>query len=425
MAKIKKIKGRQVFDSRGNPTVEAEIYSDDGYHASAIVPSGASTGAHEAFELRDKKNKKYFGKSVFEATKNINELISEKLNNFDIFDQRKIDEALIDLDGSKQKNIVGANSILAVSIAVSKLAATCKNISLFKYLGGSIANQMPLPLMNIINGGAHADNDLRIQEFMIRPEKPETFSEAIRICFLVIQNLKKILYTAKYSTAVGDEGGFAPALNKNENAIELILESIEKAGFKIGKDISICLDVAANELFTSSSGEMEGKYSVKSEKLEDRESIINYYLSLIDKYPITSIEDPFSENDWISWNRLMKNTSKVQIVGDDLYVTNLERLKKGFLNISSNAILIKLNQIGTVSETLEVIKFAQIIGFKTIISHRSGDSEDTFIADLAVGTNSDQIKTGSLARSERVAKYNQLIRIEEELGKKARMNKIN
>jgi enolase len=428
MAKIKKIIGRQVFDSRGNPTVEAEIYSDDGYHASAIVPSGASTGAHEAFELRDKKNKKYLGKSVLEATKNINGLMSKKLNNFDIFDQRKIDEALIDLDGTKQKNIVGANSILAVSIAASKLAATCKNISLFKYLGGSTANQMPLPLMNIINGGAHADNELRIQEFMIRPEKPETFSEAIRICFLVIQNLKKILYTAKYSTSVGDEGGFAPALNKNEDAIDLILESIEKAGFKIGKDISICLDVAANELFTPSSDEIGGKYSVKSEKFEDRESIINYYLSLIDKYPIKSIEDPFSEDDWKSWSEFMKslksNNKNTQIVGDDLFVTNTERLKRGFKEESANSILIKPNQIGTLTETMDVINLAQKNSYKTIISHRSGDTEDTFIADLAVATKSTQIKTGSLARSERVAKYNRLLRIEEELGNSAKMAKV-
>ena len=434
MAKIKKIKGRQVFDSRGNPTVEAEIYSDDGYCASAIVPSGASTGAHEAFELRDKENKNYLGKSVLKAVDNINGVISKNLNNFDIFDQRKIDKALIDLDRTKQKNQLGANSILAVSIAVSKLAAICKNISLFKYLGRSTANQLPLPLMNIINGGAHADNELRIQEFMIRPEKPETFSEAIRMCFLVLQNLKKLLYLKKLSTTVGDEGGFAPALNKNEDAIELILESIEKAGFKTGKDISICLDIAANELFApsspllSASGDMDGKYSVQSSKFEESENTINYYLNLIDKYPIKSIEDPFSEDDWKSWSKFMKslktNNKNTQIVGDDLFVTNRERLNRGFKDGAANSILIKPNQIGTLTETMDVINLAQKNGYKTIISHRSGDTEDTFIADLAVATNSSQIKAGSLARSERVAKYNRLIRIEEELGKSSKMAKV-
>ena len=273
--------------------------------------------------------------------------------------------------------------------------------------------------MNIINGGAHANNSLRIQEFMIRPDKAKTFKEAVNICFLVIQKLKTLMNNKNLSTTVGDEGGFAPSLSNNEEAIEFILEAIEKAGFKPGEEISICLDVAANELFKNA------KYSIHSKKFISVDKTIKKYLKIINKYHIKSIEDPFAENDWTSWNKIMKSVNNVQIVGDDLYVTNLERLKKGFLNNSSNAILIKLNQIGTVSETLEVIKFAQIIGYKTIISHRSGDSEDTFISDLAVGTNSNQIKTGSLARSERVAKYNQLIRIEEDLGKKAKMNKIH
>ena len=422
MSKINKIKGRQVFDSRGNPTVEAEVFLEDGNRASAIVPSGASTGTHEAFELRDQDNKNYLGKSVLAAVENVNRSISKSLNDFDIFDQRKIDKTLIDLDGTRQKNKLGANSILAVSIAVSKLAAICKNISLYKYLGGTVANQLPIPLMNIINGGAHANNSLRIQEFIIRPEKPETFSEAVRICFLVIQNLKILINNKNISTTVGDEGGFAPELNKNEEAIELILESIENSGFKPGEDVSICLDVASNELYK------DGKYSVQSSKFEKMKNTINYYSKLIDSYPIKSIEDPFAEDDWVAWGEFMKflkkNNKKTQIVGDDLFVTNKERLNKGIKEKMANAILIKPNQIGTLTETMEVIDLAHKGGFKTIISHRSGDSEDTFIADLAVATNSSQIKSGSLVRSERVAKYNRLLRIEEELGNSAKMAKV-
>ncbi len=422
MSKINKIKGRQVFDSRGNPTVEAEVFLEDGNRASAIVPSGASTGTHEAFELRDQDNKNYLGKSVLAAVENINRSISKSLNDFDIFDQRRIDKTLIDLDGTRQKNKLGANSILAVSIAASKLAAICKNISLFKYLGGTVANQLPIPLMNIINGGAHANNLLRIQEFIIRPEKPETFSEAVRICFLVIQNLKILINNKNLSTTVGDEGGFAPELNKNEEAIELILKSIENSGFKPGEDVSVCLDVASNELYK------DGKYSVQSSKFEKMKNTINYYSKLIDSYPIKSIEDPFAEDDWVAWGEFMKflkkNNKKTQIVGDDLFVTNKERLNKGIKEKMANAILIKPNQIGTLTETMEVIDLAHKGGFKTIISHRSGDSEDTFIADLAVATNSSQIKSGSLMRTERVAKYNRLLRIEEELGNSAKMAKV-
>ena len=325
---------------------------------------------------------------------------------------------LIELDGTKQKNNLGANAILAVSMAVKKLSAKIKKTPLYKTFLVKKNFQLPYPLMNIINGGAHANNGLRIQEFMIRPDKAKSFSEAMRISFLVIQNLRSLIKKKKLSTSVGDEGGFAPMISNNEQALDLIVDAIKKSGFKNGRDVSICLDVAANELFK------KNKYSIHSKKFISADKSIKEYLKIINKYHIKSIEDPFAENDWISWNKIMKSVKKVQIVGDDLYVTNLERLKKGFLNNSSNAILIKLNQIGTVSETLEVIKFAHIIGYKTIISHRSGDSEDTFIADLAVGTNSNQIKTGSLARSERVAKYNQLIRIEEQLGKKAKMNKI-
>jgi enolase len=418
VSQILKVKARQIYDSRGNPTVEAEVFIKNN-SAKAICPSGASTGTYEAFEKRDINNKKYLGKSVLNAIKLVNSKIFKKLKGENIHNQERIDSLMINLDGTRQKAKLGANSILAVSMAVKKLSAKVKKLPLYKTFSVKNNFQLPYPLMNIINGGAHANNDLRIQEFMIRPDKAKSFSEAMRMCFLVINNLKKLLKNNGLSTSVGDEGGFAPMISSNNKALDLIVSAIKKSGFKNGKDISICLDVAANELYK------KNKYSIHSKKYVSVDKSIKEYKKIIKKYKIKSIEDPFAENDWISWNKLMKSTPKVQIVGDDLYVTNLERLKKGFLNISSNAILIKLNQIGTVSETLEVIKFAQIIGFKTIISHRSGDSEDTFIADLAVGTNSNQIKTGSLARSERVAKYNQLLRIEEELGKKARMNKIH
>ena len=418
MSKIIKVKARQVFDSRGNPTIEAEVFTKNN-SSKAICPSGASTGTYEAFEKRDNNNKKYLGKSVLNAVKLINSKISKKLKGLSIHNQEKIDAIMINLDGTKQKKNLGANAILAVSMAVKKLSAKVKKIPLYKTFLLKKNFRLPYPLMNIINGGAHANNGLRIQEFMIRPDCAKNFSEAMRICFIVIKNLSKLITKRNLSTSVGDEGGFAPMISSNNQALDLIVSAIKKSGLVNGKDVSICLDVAANELFKKNS------YSIHSKKFISVDKSIKEYKKIINKYKIKSIEDPFAENDWTSWNKLMRSVKKVQIVGDDLYVTNLERLKKGFLNISSNAILIKLNQIGTVSETLDVIKFAQIIGFKTIISHRSGDSEDTFIADLAVGTNSNQIKTGSLARSERVAKYNQLIRIEEELGKKARMNKIH
>ena len=417
MSKILKIRARQVFDSRGNPTIEAEVFSKN-LSASAICPSGASTGTYEAFEKRDSNNRKYLGKSVLSAVNLVNKKISNKLKGSNIHNQERIDTILINLDGTRQKTKLGANTILAISIATKKLSAKIKKVPLYKTFLVKNNFKLPYPLMNIINGGAHANNGLRIQEFMIRPDKAKSFSEAMRICFIVIQNLRNLIRRKGLSTSVGDEGGFAPMINNNEQALNLIVAAIKKSGFKNGKDVSICLDVAANELYK------DNKYSIHSKKFISVDKTIKKYQKIINKYKIKSIEDPFAENDWTSWSKIMKSISKVQIVGDDLYVTNLERLKKGFLNNSSNSILIKLNQIGTVSETLEVIKFAQIIGYKTIISHRSGDSEDTFIADFAIGTNSNQIKSGSLARSERVAKYNQLIRIEEELGKYSRMNKI-
>ena len=419
MAKIKSVKGRQVFDSRGNPTVEAEVILQDGSIGTSIVPSGASTGKHEAHELRD-KNKDYLNKSVFNAVNNINHKICTALIDKDSSKQKKIDEILINLDGTENKSNIGANAILAASIATLKAAAKFSKKEIYEYLNKD--NKpfcMPYPLMNIINGGAHANNSLEIQEFMIRPDGAKSFTQAIKMSFLVINNLKKILKKLKLSTSVGDEGGFAPMIGSNAQALNLITKAIQMSGFKNGKDISICLDVAANELFK------KNKYSIHSKKYVSAHKSILEYKKLIKKFKIKSIEDPFAENDWKSWNKLMiALNKKIQIVGDDLYVTNLERLKVGFLNQSSNAILIKLNQIGTVTETIEVIKFAQNIGFNTIISHRSGESEDTFIADLAVGTNSNQIKSGSLCRSERVAKYNQILRIEESLGKKAKMNNL-
>jgi len=417
VSKITKVKARQVFDSRGNPTIEAEVFSNK-ISAYAICPSGASTGSYEAYEKRDVNNKKYLGKSVLNVVSSVNSKISKKLKNKNVHNQKLIDSLLINLDGTKQKKNLGANAILAVSIAVKKLSSKIKKIPLYKSFLIKKNFRMPYPLMNIINGGAHANNGLRIQEFMIRPDKARNFTEAMRICFLVVQSLKKLLKNKNFSTSVGDEGGFAPMINRNEKALDLIVLAIKKAGFKNGSEVSICLDVAANELFK------DKKYSIHSNKFITVEKTIKNYKKIINKYDIKSIEDPFEENDWISWKKLMKSNKKLQIVGDDLYATNLDRLKKGFLNGSSNSILIKLNQIGTVTETLEVIKFAKIIGYKTIISHRSGDSEDTFIADLAVGTDSSQIKTGSLSRSERVSKYNQLLRIEEDLGKKTKMNSI-
>jgi len=421
VSKINKVYARQVFDSRGNPTVEAEVILQDGSVGNAIVPSGASTGRYEAHELRD-KNKNYLNKSVFDAVNNINNKISVALINKSSTNQNEIDKILINLDGTENKSNIGANAILAVSIANLKAAAKFSKREIYRYINNGGMNNInyeekfknvgvteptfliPYPLMNIINGGAHANNSLEIQEFMIRPDGAKSFKDCMQMSFLVIQNLKKNLEDKKISTSVGDEGGFAPSLGSDEEAIEIIMKSISSAGFKPGKDISICLDVAANELKTPKS--------------------VEYFVGLSKKYPIKSIEDPFSEDDWSNWNKLTEKID-IQIVGDDLFVTNKKKLERGIKEKSANSILIKPNQIGTVSETLETILLAQNSGFRTIISHRSGDSEDTFIADLAVATNSSQIKTGSLARSERVAKYNRLLKIEEQLGNKAKMNKIH
>ena len=419
MSVIKKVKARQVFDSRGFPTVEAEVILADGSIGQSIVPSGASTGSYEAHELRDKSNE-YLNKGVLSAVENINSEINNTVNGLSTFEQKKIDNLLIKLDGTDNKKRLGANAILAVSIANAKAAANSDKTSLFKYLGGNNKNKLPFPMLNIINGGAHANNSLQIQEFMIRPDGGKSFYDCLRMSFLVIQNLKDELKLKKFNTNLGDEGGFAPSFKSDEIAIEYIIKAIKKAGLKIGRDINICLDVAANELYVS------GKYKIKeNNKPVTADELINYYKSLCNKYPIVSIEDPVFEDDWNVWKKLTKELGKkVQIVGDDLFVTNLMRLKKGVKELAANAILIKPNQIGTVTETLEVINFAKKNKFNTIISHRSGDSEDTFIADLAVATESSQIKTGSLARSERVSKYNRLLRIEEEIGKKSEMVKL-
>ena len=418
MTKITKIVGRQVFDSRGNPTVEAEVYLKDKSKASAIVPSGASTGAYEAYELRD-RNKNYFlGKSVLKAVKNINTVINKNLKNIKANDQKKIDQILLNLDGTDNKKKLGANALLAVSLAVSKAAANSKKKELYQHLGNKFL--LPKPLMNIINGGAHADNNLKIQEFMIRPDSAKNFMDAMEKCFLVIQNLKKILQSKNLSTNVGDEGGFAPSINSNEEALEIVVDAIEMSKLKPEKDINICLDVAANELMNK-----DGQYALNSSRYISVEESINYYKKLVSKYPIKSIEDPFAENDWNAWSKLTMEIGKnVQIVGDDLFVTNVNRLKRGIKEKSANSILIKVNQIGTLTETLNVIDLAKKNNFSTVISHRSGDTEDTFIADLCVATRSSQIKTGSLSRSERVAKYNRLLRVEEQLGKSVKIARI-
>ena len=407
MAVIKKIKGRQFFDSRGFPTVSVDVELSDGSLGSSIVPSGASTGSYEAHELRD-QNDLYLNKSVFNAINNINTKISLALEGKNSLDQNLIDKTMLDLDGSPNKKNLGANAILGVSIANCKAAAISKKLEIYQYLNTSGKFTLPFPMLNIINGGAHANNSLQIQEFMIRPDGARSFEECMQMSFLVIQNLKKILIKSNFSTNVGDEGGFAPSLKNDEAALDLILEAIEISKYKPGIDFNLCLDVAANELF-------DGKnYNMNIDNPLNNDQMISFYENLVEKYPIKSIEDPIFEDDWVTWNSLTEKIgNKSQIVGDDLYVTNLERLKKGIHSKSANAILIKVNQIGTVTETLKTIQLAQENNFNTIISHRSGDTEDTFISDLAVATNSNQIKTGSLARSERVSKYNRLLKIED------------
>lgn len=404
------IKAREVLDSRGNPTVEVEVFLEDGTTTSAMVPSGASTGKFEALELRD-KGSRYLGKGVLNAVKNVNETIAPKIIGMNVYDQVAIDKTMIELDGTENKSKLGANAILGVSMAVARAAATSLYLPLYRYLGGPNAKVLPVPFMNVINGGKHADNSLDIQEFMIVPAGAPSFAEALRYGAEVFHNLKKILHNMGHVTSVGDEGGFAPNLSSNEEAIKVLIEAIKTAGYTPGKDIFIALDSAASSFYNSETK----TYSIdKSQKTSDE--LIDYYVYLVQKYPIISLEDPLDEEDWEGFAKLTaKIGNRVQIVGDDIYVTNINRLKKGVEKKASNSILIKLNQIGTVTETLDTIEYAKQHGMTCVVSHRSGETEDTFIADLTVATNSGMIKTGSLSRSERIAKYNRLLRIEEEL----------
>ena len=411
MSIITAIGAREILDSRGNPTVEVEVLLADDSFGRAAVPSGASTGAFEAHESRDGDKKRYLGKGVQNAVKAVIEKIDEELVDFDSTDQRLVDAALIAIDGTSNKSKLGANAILGVSLANSRAAAESCNLPLYRYLGGSNAFVLPVPLMNIINGGAHADNGVDIQEFMIVPLGAETFSEALRWGTEVYHTLKKLLSEKNLATGLGDEGGFAPDLPTNRAALDLISEAIGLAGYKLGSEIALALDVASTEFYS----EETGKYSFEGRQLSAGD-MIAYYEELLDNYPLVSIEDPLAEDDWAGWTEITsKLGNRVQLVGDDLYVTNPERLQKGIDLKAGNAILVKVNQIGTLTETMDAVSLAQREGMKAIISHRSGETEDTFIADLAVATNAGQIKTGAPARSERVAKYNQLLRIEEEL----------
>ena len=410
------VSGRQVFDSRGNPTVEADVHLANGAFGRAAVPSGASTGEHEAVELRDKAEE-YHGKGVLTAVANVNNVLAGALVGMDARDQRQVDTRMLELDGSENKGKLGANAILGVSMAVARAAAIASGQPLYSYLGGLQARLLPVPMMNIINGGAHADNNVDVQEFMILPTGASSFADAMRMCTEVYHHLKAVLQSkpGKLSTAVGDEGGFAPNLGSNEEAVQVIIEAIEKAGFRPGDDMQISLDVAASEFFK------DGKYHLDGEgKTLDVDGMVDFYAALVDKYPILSIEDPLDENDWDGWKLLTdKIGDKTLLVGDDLFVTNITRLQRGIDGAIGNSILIKLNQIGSLSETIDAIELAQKNGYTAIVSHRSGETEDTFISDLVVATQSGLIKTGAPCRSDRVAKYNQLLRIEEDLGSSA------
>ncbi len=414
---IADIRGRQVLDSRGNPTVEAQVFLDGGANASAIVPSGASTGEHEAVELRDGDKTQYLGKSVLQAVGNVNGEIAEALSGSDAADQRTLDARLIELDGTPNKSRLGANAILAVSMACARASANALKLPLYRYLGGVNACILPTPMMNILNGGAHADNNVDFQEFMVMPIGAPSFSEALRWGVEVFHTLKGVLKKRGYNTSVGDEGGFAPSVKSNVEAIEVVLEAIQQAGYKPGEEISIALDPAASEFYE------DGKYIFKKsdKSAKSSEDMVRYYAKWVNDYPIVSLEDGLSENDWDGWALLTKELGdKIQLVGDDIFVTNIQIFAEGIEKGIANSILIKLNQIGTVSETLDAIDLARRNGYTSVISHRSGETEDTFIADLAVATGAGQIKTGSASRTDRIAKYNQLLRIEEELGGAAR-----
>lgn len=414
---IEKIWARQILDSRGNPTIEVDLHLESGIIGRAAVPSGASTGKYEAIELRDGEKNQYLGRGVLNAVKNINTIISKALTGHNVLEQEKIDQNLINLDGTQNKSVLGANSILGVSMAAAHAASRFNNVPLYRYLGNENSNLMPMPMMNIINGGSHADNSVDIQEFMIMPFGAKTFSEALQMGTEIFHHLKDVLKKKGLATSVGDEGGFAPNLKSNEEALEVIEKAINQAGLQSGKDIFFALDVAASELFENE------KYNLLSEdKSLSSIEMVNYLKSLVKNYPIVSIEDGLDESDWDGWSLLTQELgNNVQIVGDDLTVTNISRLKRAIKEKSMNSILIKLNQIGTVSETLQTIKMAKESGFGAIISHRSGETEDTTIADLSVAMGMGQIKTGSASRTDRVCKYNQLLRIEEEIGEKAKL----
>lgn len=410
---IESVFGREILDSRGNPTIEVEVIVDGGFVGRAAVPSGASTGAFEAVELRDEDAGRYLGKGVEKAVENINNIIAPEVEGMNVFDQVAIDNSMIALDGTENKAKLGANAILGVSLATAKAAAEALGLSLYQYVGGVNAKTLPVPMMNIINGGKHADNSVNIQEFMIMPVGAKTFKHSLQMCAEVFHNLKKVLSSKGYSTAVGDEGGFAPNLKTDEEAIQVILEAVEKAGYKAGDDFKIAIDAAATEMYQEDGTYLFWKSGIKMTK----EEMVAYWEDLANKYPIISLEDGVSEDDWDAWKMLNDRIGhKVQIVGDDLFVTNTQRLKTGIEKGVANSILIKVNQIGTLTETLDAIQMANRAGYTAVVSHRSGETEDATIADIAVAVNAGQIKTGAPSRSDRVAKYNQLLRIEEELG---------
>jgi enolase len=415
MTNIIDVWAREILDSRGNPTIEVEVALESGVVGRAAVPSGASTGEHEAVELRDGDKSRYYGKGVKKAVENVNEKIADELIDFDVTDQVAIDNLLITLDGTDNKSNLGANAILGVSLACAKAAAEFFGLPLYKYIGGVNAKTLPVPMMNIINGGKHADNNVDFQEFMVMPVGAPNFSEALRMGTETFHSLKSVLSKKGYNTAVGDEGGFAPNLKSNEEAIEVILEAIEKAGYKVGTDIAIALDPAASEFFLKDKNSYH-LFKSAPDKLIPIEKMVDYWADWVNKYPIVSLEDGMAEDDWDGWKLLTdKVGNKIQLVGDDLFVTNTERLARGIEAGVANSILIKVNQIGTLTETLDAIELAKINGYTSVISHRSGETEDTTIADIAVATNAGQIKTGSASRTDRIAKYNQLLRIEEEL----------
>lgn len=415
MTQIANIHARQILDSRGNPTIEVEVYTDSGHFGTAAVPSGASTGIHEAVELRDGDKNAYLGKGVLRAVNNVNTVIREELTGMPVYDQRGIDQALIDLDGTPNKSNLGANAILGVSLAVAKAAANVHGLPLYRYIGGVNANTLPIPMMNILNGGSHADNKIDFQEFMVMPVGASSFSEALQMGTEIFHHLKSVLKSNNFSTNVGDEGGFAPNISSNEEAIEYVLKAIEKAGFKPGIDVFIAMDAAASEFYDKE--KKVYKFHKSSNKELTSLQMVEYWADWVSKYPIISIEDGLDEDDWEGWKALTEKIgSKVQLVGDDLFVTNTQRLKQGIEKNIGNSILIKVNQIGTLTETIEAISMANFNNYTSIISHRSGETEDTTIADLAVALNAGQIKTGSASRSDRIAKYNRLLRIEEELG---------